>query len=275
MTGDIPTSRTSSRRPAGRGPRVRLAAFASALAVAITGCSSGQPASPAASRTPSGGHASTASTPTGPELAKLLPPHISLPPGWAPSHLHVAYWNRTAKFSKPIAQLGPPLPGANLCTRWSIALSPQDMVYLWEMSFAIAEAIPPHMPGSTSPVVLQLSDFLPGAAARQFAQDVAFARRCRTYHDPANGSKVTITATAVSGLGHQNIYIQLVNPYPFGGSIIHDHSDVLLVLIGNDIIGVGQVGNATNPLDPVVPLADLKEAAQRVIAALTASSSVR
>jgi hypothetical protein len=275
MTEDDPTSRNRPRgRPAGRPGRVRLAAApTAALTAGITGCS-GQPASQSASRSPSG-HASTASTPTGPELAKLLPPHVSLPPGWTPSHLRIAYWNRTAKFSKPLAELGPPLPGSSDCSSWTSSLSPQDVLGNWEMSFAIAEAYPPGMPVTMEPVVLEAADFRPGDALRQLAADAALARRCPHYRDPSNNSKVTVTAAPVPGLGQQSLYIDLVNPYPLGGSIIHDHTQVLLARVGNDIIGVGQSGNATNSIDPVVPFTDLKQAAQRLIATLTAGGSTR
>jgi hypothetical protein len=143
------------------------------------------------------------------------------------------------------------------------------------MSFAIAEAYPPGMPATMEPVVLEAADFRPGDAVRQLAADAALARRCPHYRDPSNNSKVTVTAGPVLSLGPQSLYIDLVNPYPLGGSIIHDHTQVLLARVGNDIIGVGQSGNATNPLDPVVPFTYLEQAAQRLIATLTAGGGTQ
>ena len=221
----------------------RAVALACVVAAAVTGCSGGGAPVRAASDSPSRSaiaHPSTVTlpVPTGPELAKLLPPHTAWPPGW--TGLTGAAWTRnlTPQFSKPFAELGPSSAASNPCTDWSIALDGQEAMFQWEMSWAYASARPPHFSASTTPVNVQVADFLPGDAVKQLAWDTAFAARCHTYHDPSDGSLVTITATRTTGVGDQGLYIQVANPYNFGGTMIRARTNVLLVRAGTNMIAV-------------------------------------
>lgn len=199
--------------------------------------------------------------PTGPELAKLLPPHTSWPPQWTRVTTVGLTRNLTPPYAKPLADLGP-TSSLKTCINWNTTLTGQEAMLPWDMSWASSSADPPHYPSNISPVIVMVADFLPGDVSKQFAWDTAFAARCHSYRDPTNGSQVTITAAATAGLGNQGLYVQVVNPYNYGGMVVRAHDDVLLIRVGNNMIGVSQNGATTDPTDPVVPYSDLKQAAE-------------
>jgi hypothetical protein len=176
-----------------------------------------------------------------------------------------------------MAELGPAATvlgtRLNPCTNWNISLDGQDVMSLWEMSWAYVSARPPHFSASTTPVNVQVADFLPGGAAKQLGWDSAFAARCHTYHDPSDGSLVTITATPTTGVGDQGLYIQLANPYDFGGTTIRAHTNVLLVRAGANMIAVGQSGTDDGATAPVVPYSDLEQAAAHYLNSVARVSS--
>jgi hypothetical protein len=247
-------------------PAAALAVLAMIVTAVAAGCSSGGSGSPPA-HTPSHTPAATASgssLPTGPELAQLLPPHTSLPHGWTAVTGAGLTRNVTARFSKPIAELGS-TSGFQACTNWNVSLGGYELMFLWAMSWADTSARPPHSPSLTHPVTVTVADFLPGGAAKQLAWDSAFASRCHSYKDPTDGSSVTVTAEPVTGIGDQGLYVQLVNPYTFGGELVRAHSDVLLARAGNDMIAVSQDGTTSDPTDPVVPQSQLRQLLQQYL----------
>jgi hypothetical protein len=249
---------------------VAEAVVAAAIIGLTCGCASGgHQAPPSGSHSPAASPSASPTVATGAQLAGLLPPHTPLPAGWSMPH---GVPDHATTFGKPFAALGPIPANMNACTNWGVALDPQALTFVWEASYASTEALPPHLPGSTTPVDLQIAAFPAGDAARQLARDAAFARRCGAYHDPADGSPITVTAASAPGLGTQSLYVQLVNVYPFGGTTVHAHADVLLVQVGNDMIGVGQSGNTSNPLQPVVPFSDLRQVALQLIGAVTSTT---
>lgn len=246
------------------------------LLVAVAGCSSGsgsaghspghssgsvRPSSPGSTPPPSW-------LPTGPELARLLPPRSGLPPGWTASHDASATRNLTPKFSKPLAELGP-TSDENNCIELNDSLSAQSLMFLWEMSWAYASAKPPHFPALATPAVVQIADFLPGGAVKQLAWDRALAARCHHYRDPSDHSPITVTAAPVSGLGDQALYVQVVNPYHFGGELVRAHSTALAVRVGQDMIAVSQDGTTSDPTDKVIPLSGLKQLAGKYIGSVS------
>ena len=247
-----------------RGPGAALALAAMIVTAGAAGC--GGPPAHGASHTPgpsptgTTGSAGTtgSSLPTGPGLAQVLPPHTSLPPGWIAVTGAGLTRNVTAKFGKPIAELGS-TSGFKSCSSWNVSLSGYELMFLWAMSWADSSARPSHSPSLTHPVTVTVADFLPGGAVKQLAWDSAFASRCHSYRDPTDGSRVTVTAEPVTGLGDQALYVQLANPYTFGGELVRAHSDVLVARAGNDMIAVSQDGTTSDPTDPVVPQSELRQ----------------
>jgi hypothetical protein len=253
------------------------------VAAAAAGCSSGsglaarppahstgstaQPSSPVSTPPPAG-------LPTGPELARLLPPHTGFPAGWTrPSY---AQWTRnlTAQFSKPLAELGPAaVRQFNTCVEVNLAASGANLMALWQMSWAYAEARPPHFPSGSIPATVTIADFLPGGAVRQLAWDRALATRCHHFRDPTDHSPVTVTATPVHGLGDQALYVQVVNPYHFGGLLIHGRSGTLLVRAGSDMIAASQGGTTSDPNDKAIPFSRLRQLARQYLGSVSQLSS--
>lgn len=226
------------------------------VAVVAGGCSGG--GHPAASRSPASSPADggSSSVPTGAELAKLLPPHAALPPGWQEpqSDIHDAA-NSGSTIKPPIPAFGPIPPLYYECGNWSLQLNPDELSFLWRSSDADALVSPPSLPAPSQFVSLALSGYQPGNASKQFAWDAAFAKRCHSYRFK-NHSPVTATATSVPGPGDQNLYVQLVNPTTYQGRFLRIHIGVLLARVGNVIIGVEQSGTENIPGNPVMPFSD-------------------
>ena len=247
------------------------------VAAAVAGCSSGgglaahRPGHSSSSSAQASSPASTppASTlPNGPELAKLLPPYTGLPPGWTARQGQFTTRNLTAPNSKPLAELGPLAKEYNKCVEVSLASSGANLMALWDMSWAYAEANPPHWPALSNPAVVEIADFLPGGAVKQLAWDRALATRCHHYRDATDNSNVTVIATSVSGLGDQALYVQVVNPYHFGGILVKGRAGTLLVRVGNDMITASQHGTTSDPTDKQASLADLKQLAKQYLGAV-------
>jgi hypothetical protein len=248
-----------------------------AVAAAVAGCSSGgglAAQSPGHSSTGSAQASSPASTappptlPTGPELAKLLPPNTALPPGWTAATGTASTRNLTAPNSKPLAELGPVAQEYNKCVEVSLGSGAVNLMALWDMSWAYAEAKPPHFPSLSTPVLVDIADFLPGGAIKQLAWDHMLATRCHHYRASDN-SKVTVTVSAPHGVGDQALYVQIANPYNFGGQMIRAHEAVLLIRAGNDMVAVSQGGTTSDPTDKNASFADLKQLAKQYLGSVT------
>lgn len=244
-----------------------------AVAAAAAGCSSGgglAAQSPGHSPSGSAQASSPASTPpastlpNGPELARLLPPRTALPPGWTAATGAASTRNLTAPNSKPLAELGPVANEYNKCVEVSLGSSAVNLMALWDMSWAYAEAKPPHFPALSNPALVDIADFLPGGAAKQLAWDHALAQRCHHYRASDN-SHVTVTVSAPHGLGDQALYVQIANPYNFGGQLIRAHVNVLLIRAGNDVIAVSQHGTTSDPTDKEASFADLRQLAKQYL----------
>jgi hypothetical protein len=222
--------------------------------VVAGGCSGG--GHPVASHSPAGrSDGSSSPVPTGAELAKLLPPQASLPPGWQEpqSDVHNAA-NSGSAIKPPIPAFGP-IPSLYYeCGNWSLQLNPDELSFLWRSSDAHALVSPPNLPAPSRFVSLALSGYQPGNASKQFAWDIAFARRCHSYHFKDH-SPVTVTATSVAGPGDQNLYVQLVNATTYQGRFLRIHIGVLLARVGNVIIGVEQSGTENLRGDQAMPFA--------------------
>jgi hypothetical protein len=223
------------------------------VAVVTGGCSGGgHPAASQPAAGPSNG-GSSPSVPTGAELAKLLPPQASLPPGWQEPQpdVHDAA-NSGSAIKPPIPAFGPIPPLYYECGNWNLQLNPDELSFLWRSSDADALVSPPSLPAPSRFVSLALSAYQPGNASKQLAWDVAFAKRCHSYRFKDH-SPVTVTATPVAGPGDQNLYVQLVNPTTYQGQFLRIHIGVLLARVGNVIIGVEQTGSENIRGNPVMP----------------------
>jgi hypothetical protein len=62
----------------------------------------------------------------------------------------------------------------------------------------------------------------------------------------------------MSGLGDQAMYIQLINPATFDGQFLRGHIGVLIVRVGDVIVGVSQAAATNVKGDPPMPLTDFK-----------------
>ena len=231
----------------------RVVTLCAAVAVAAGGCSSS--GNPPASH-PSASSSPAPAVPTGAELAKLLPPHASLPPGWQEPQSDVHDATDSGSTIKPPIPAFGAIPSLYYeCGNWSIQLNPGELSFLWRSSNADALVSPPNLPAPSRFVSVALSGYEPGNASKQFAWDTTFAKRCHSYRFP-NHSPVTVTATPVSGPGEQNLYVQLVNRTTYQGQFLRIHIGVLLARVGNVIIGVEQTGGENISGNPPMPLAD-------------------
>jgi hypothetical protein len=247
----------------------RAVTACAAIAVVTSGCGGGHPI-PAHSATSSPAHPSPASSvPTGAELATLLPPQASLPPGWQEpqTDVHDAA-NSGSGIALPVPAFGPIPSLYYKCDNWDLQFNPDELSFLWRSTDADALVKPPGLPPPSSFVSLALSAYKPGDVAKQFAWDVAFAKRCHSYRFP-NNSPVTTSATTVPGPGDQDLFVQLRNPALFQGQFIRAHISILLTRVGNVIIGVEQAGNDLLPhSDPVMPMSDFTTIASWLVKAV-------
>jgi hypothetical protein len=259
--------------------KVKSPAVAFLIIAAVAGCGQGrrsqirhQPARAHGVRHNALGAGRGEGLPTGAQLARLLPPHSGLPPGWTLAHGPGVRQNLNPKFNRPIADLGP-IAAFKPCTNWTVSLGADHLMFLWEMSRAYVEVRPHGLPATGTPVTLQIADFLPGDAVKELAWDTKFAARCRSYRSPLDGSPVTVSAGELRGLGDESLHVLIRNPYHMGGMLFRARVNVLLVRVGADMIGVSQSGSVADPGDPVTALGDLKHLAMYYIRSVSHLSS--
>jgi len=243
---------------------------AAVVAVLVSGCAGGSSPSPPPSTdasTPAG--TAGAATLTGAQLAKLLPPSATLPSGWQESQ------QDRAEAANSGARLGTPIPAGGsipssyrACTNWDLQLTPDELTFLWRSSVADAVASNVKLPAPAQSVTMSLAGYRPGDASKQFAWDEAFAHRCPSYRLPTNHSLVTITATPVSGIGDQSLYVQLLNPSTFAGHFLRTHIGVLIVRTGNTIAGLSQAGSSNVAGDPPMTLPQFETMARWMLTQL-------
>jgi hypothetical protein len=209
------------------------------------------------------------------ELAKLLPPRGPLPPGWQePQYLVGDASNSGMALKAPIPAFGPIPSYYYDCGYWDLQFNPDEVMFLWRSSNADAGVSPLNVPLPSRFVSVALAGYRPGSAVKQFAWDMAFAHRCHSYRFP-NHTPVTVTATPLTGLGDQALYIQLLNPATFQGQFLRTHIGVLIVRVGNVIIGVSQAGATNVKGNPPMPLTDFTSMASwlaKSVESLTAST---
>jgi hypothetical protein len=249
-----------------RCPGVAAAVCAAAIAVTVGGCggSGGHLTFPSGSSR-AGASSPASSVPTGAQLARLLPPHGSLPPGWQEPQSDIASAvDSGAGLKQPIPATGPIPSSYYACDNWNLQLNPGELTFLWQASDASALVSPPTLPAPARFVSLLLAGYQPGDASKQLTWDTAFAHRCGSYRF-ANHTPVTVTATPETGLGDQSLYVQLDNPSTFNGQFLRARLGVLLVRVANTIIGISQAGTTNVAGDPTMPFTEFKSIASWLV----------
>jgi hypothetical protein len=220
-----------------RFPRtaVPVAVIAALVTAAAAGCSSGggtagHPGD--GGSTPGGPGASTAAAPpTGVQLGQFLK-HLQLPAGWI--HARGTGGGETDSGGTVDPGTGPQRSQDN-CSTLDSSAQASTFIRWWSESNASMIVTYPRDPQSLPEVTLSLGVFQPGDAAKAMAKLSALAADCRSFLDKyAPHDRTTVSASVVSHLGDQNVYLTSID-YSKDGKIT---DQVLLARSGNAMAGV-------------------------------------